>query len=65
MESPRRLYNPHLRARLAEGLEALLPTTKEAPGGGWSHHGCVEREMLFHYHPHRHQVNIEILDGIL
>lgn len=29
MESQQRLYNPHLRARLAEGLEALLPTSDE------------------------------------
>ncbi|XP_017794147.1 PREDICTED: ubiquitin conjugation factor E4 A [Habropoda laboriosa] len=29
IESQQRLYNPHLRARLAEGLEALLPTSDE------------------------------------
>lgn len=57
MESEKRLYNPHIRARLAEGLEALLPLTNDdnmrppAPSLGTFH-----REQLFITYPHRQHV---------
>lgn len=55
MESQHRLYNPHLRARLAESLEALLPTADEnAPAT--PNLGTFHREQLFLTHPHRQQV---------
>lgn len=58
MESPHRLYNPHLRARLAEGLEALLPTPYESPGPvTMPNLGTFHREQLFITHPHRQQVS--------
>ncbi|XP_043272469.1 ubiquitin conjugation factor E4 A [Venturia canescens] len=55
MGSPKRLYNPHLRARLAEGLEALLPTNEDANQPRASL-GSLYREMLFLEHPHRQQI---------
>ena len=56
MESPKRLYNPHLRARLAEGLEALLPLTDDPAGQSAPSIGSFHRQQLFISHPHRHQV---------
>ncbi|KAG8230259.1 hypothetical protein J437_LFUL009797, partial [Ladona fulva] len=60
MGSPERIRNPHLRAGLAESLEALLPP---------SHRGAAEespdevsnisgfyRERLFLEHPHRSEI---------
>lgn len=55
MESQQRLYNPHLRARLAEGLEALLPSNDESTSQVATL-GTFNREQLFLNHPHRHQV---------
>ncbi|KAL6256533.1 hypothetical protein P5V15_012646 [Pogonomyrmex californicus] len=64
MESQHRLYNPHLRARLAESLEALLPITDDyvtqdnlrTPNLGTFH-----REQLFLTHPYRQQIIVSLL----
>lgn len=56
MESPNRLYNPHLRARLAEGLEALLPLSDDQTGQNVPSIGSFHRKKLFISHPHRRQV---------
>lgn len=58
MESQQRLYNPHLRARLAEGLEALLPTTDETMSPVTPSLGTFHREQLFITHPHRQHVRV-------
>jgi len=57
MESQHRLYNPHLRARLAESLEALLPTADENVAPATPNLGTFHREQLFLTHPHRQQVS--------
>lgn len=53
MGSRQRLRNPHLRARLAECLESLLPNREsfEIPPPP-----SVNREILFKYHPLRTQI---------
>ncbi|KAK1118533.1 hypothetical protein K0M31_014842 [Melipona bicolor] len=56
MESQRRLYNPHLRARLAEGLEALLPTSDETMNPVTPSLGTFHREQLFITHPYRQYI---------
>ncbi|XP_046484062.1 ubiquitin conjugation factor E4 A [Neodiprion pinetum] len=61
MESQRRLYNPHLRARLAEGLEALLPLNEEPSNQAVATLGVFHREQLFVTHPHRHQIVTNLL----
>ncbi|XP_014486144.1 PREDICTED: ubiquitin conjugation factor E4 A [Dinoponera quadriceps] len=61
MESQHRLYNPHLRARLAEGLEALLPTRDETPGSVSPDLGAYHRRKLFVTHPHRQQIVVNLL----
>ncbi|XP_012254969.2 ubiquitin conjugation factor E4 A [Athalia rosae] len=61
MESQQRLYNPHLRARLAEGLEALLPSNDEAISQTVATLGTFHREQLFIIHPHRHQIVANLL----
>lgn len=53
MESPTRLYNPHLRARLAEGLEALLPNNDETNNQSPQTLGTFHRQQLFVTHPHK------------
>lgn len=57
MESQHRLYNPHLRARLAESLEALLPIADESSVPAVPNLGTFHREQLFLSHPHRQQVS--------
>ncbi|XP_058813018.1 ubiquitin conjugation factor E4 A [Topomyia yanbarensis] len=54
MGSSERIRNPHLRARLAEGLESLLP--KDTETGGF----CFSA-ALFSNHPHR----LEIIPNLL
>ncbi|KAG7211137.1 hypothetical protein KM043_010462 [Ampulex compressa] len=61
MESERRLYNPHLRARLAEGLEALLPTNDESVTTVTANLGTFHRQQLFSLHPHRRQIVVNLL----
>lgn len=61
MESQRRLYNPHLRAHLTEGLEALLPTTDENTSPVIPNLGTFNREQLFITHPHRKQIVANLL----
>lgn len=56
MTSNSRVRNPHLRARLAECLDSLLPHTDEDSSTSNSI-GSFNREMLFLNHPHRKQVN--------
>ncbi|XP_060534633.1 ubiquitin conjugation factor E4 A [Cylas formicarius] len=54
MGSQQHMKNPHVRARLAEGLESLLPFHKDEPPG--NNLGGYQREMLFKRHPHRSQI---------
>ncbi|XP_031827892.1 ubiquitination factor E4A [Nomia melanderi] len=61
MESQQRLYNPHLRARLAEGLEALLPTTDETMNPVTLNLGTFHREQLFIRHPYRQHIVANLL----
>ncbi|XP_014600806.1 PREDICTED: ubiquitin conjugation factor E4 A [Polistes canadensis] len=51
-----RLYNPHLRARLAEGLGALLPPSDEDLPLRAFH-----RQQLFKTHKHVHQIVAQLL----
>ncbi|KAJ8924936.1 hypothetical protein NQ315_001099 [Exocentrus adspersus] len=51
MGSQRHMTNPHLRARLAEGLESLLPFHKDEPPG--NNLGGFQRQMLFTQHSHK------------
>ena len=57
MESPNRLYNPHLRARLAEGLESLLPNNDEIHPQSTITLGTFCRQQLFEIHPHKLMVD--------
>lgn len=47
-----RIYNPHLRARLAECLEAMLPNQSNERHP-LNNLGSIFREQLFKEHPHR------------
>ncbi|KAK4872457.1 hypothetical protein RN001_014486 [Aquatica leii] len=58
MSSSNYTKNPHLRAHLAEALEALLPFHKDEPSG--LSLGGVQRERLFKEHKHRGKI-VEIL----
>ncbi|XP_014206273.1 ubiquitin conjugation factor E4 A isoform X2 [Copidosoma floridanum] len=53
MKSPSRLYNPHLRARLAEGLEALLPNNEVVDQQSVQSLGTFHRQQLFLTHSHK------------
>ena len=55
MGSPERMKNPHVRARLAEALESLLPHHNDEPSG-FNAFGGYQREMLFTQHAHRREV---------
>lgn len=57
MGSSQRTRNPHLRAHLAEALEALLPYHKDEPSG-LNNLGGVQRERLFKEHEHRKEVTV-------
>ena len=52
MGSPKWVKNPHLRARLAEGLENILPMHR-LEGGASGNLGSFHREHLFMSHPNR------------
>ncbi|VVC89596.1 unnamed protein product [Leptidea sinapis] len=56
-----RTYNPHLRARLAECLEAMLPNNEDDSS---SHNNISSfyREQIFKTHPHRFQLVPCLLD---
>lgn len=57
MGSPQRMRNPHLRARMAECLESLLPHhSEEQPDLNPEPLVSFQREKLFKLHPHRKQV---------
>lgn len=60
MGSPERMRNPHLRARMAECLEAILPEHKEMPPQ-MNTLGRFQRESLFKSHPHRKHVIMNII----
>ncbi|RZC37889.1 ubiquitin conjugation factor E4 A [Asbolus verrucosus] len=55
MGSPERMKNPHVRARLAEALESLLPHHNDEPPG-FNAFGGYQREMLFTEHEHRNEI---------
>ncbi|KAF4532161.1 hypothetical protein B566_EDAN002222 [Ephemera danica] len=63
MGSPGRVKNPHLRARLAEVLEAMLPWQRGEEEWLMERQGHVapasrfQRERLFKQHPHRLQIS--------
>lgn len=61
MESASRLNNPHLRARLAEGLEALLPHNDELNNQSTPTLGTFHRQQLFVTHPHKEIVLMNLL----
>ncbi|XP_015436791.1 PREDICTED: ubiquitin conjugation factor E4 A [Dufourea novaeangliae] len=61
MESQQRLYNPHLRACLAESLEALLPTSDETINSTTLNLGTFHREQLFIKHPYRQYIVANLL----
>ncbi|XP_025409888.1 ubiquitin conjugation factor E4 A isoform X2 [Sipha flava] len=61
MTSNSRVRNPHLRARLAECLDCLLPHTDE-DSSVTNSIGSYYREMLFLKHPHRKQIVYALLD---
>lgn len=58
MGNSERARNPHLRARLAEGLESLLPKKASASASSF---GASWRAALFTSHPHR----LEIVPNLL
>ena len=57
MGSVEKMKNPHLRARLAEALEALLPFHKEE-SIELNTLGSFQREKLFLEHEHRGEVSV-------
>ena len=61
MESQNRLYNPHLRARLAEALETLLPRNDETVNSVIPSLGTFHREQLFISHPQRQHIVTNLL----
>lgn len=54
MGSSSHMKNPHLRARLAEGLDALLPNDDDV---SMMKVNTYQRTMLFTHHPHRGEVS--------
>lgn len=59
MSGSSRARNPHLRARLAECLECLIP---QAQDEGGSLLGCFFRDKNFKEHPHRKEIVRCLLD---
>lgn len=55
MGSKERIRNPHVRAKLAEVLEALLPQHKDEPTG-LNTLGAYQRTSLFKNYPFRKEV---------
>lgn len=55
MGSKERMRNPHVRAKLAEVLEALLPQHKDEPTG-LNTLGAYQRTALFKNYPFRKEV---------
>ncbi|KAJ8971505.1 hypothetical protein NQ314_000667 [Rhamnusium bicolor] len=60
MGSQHHMKNPHVRARLAEGLESLLPFHKDEPPG--NNLGGYQRQMLFTQHPHKLKIVVNLMD---
>ncbi|CAG0913717.1 unnamed protein product [Notodromas monacha] len=59
MGSPKRMKNPHFRAKLAECLEALLPINDDksfGPDQGGGYFPMLTRAALFTSHPHIRQL---------
>lgn len=59
MESPMRLFNPHLRAELAEALESFVPSDEDRNAATL---GSFNRQQLFIIHPHRLQIIENLLE---
>lgn len=58
MGCKQRMRNPHLRARLAECLESLLPQRdQDEASPAVPPPPSINREELFRSHPHRSQVH--------
>lgn len=57
MGSPEKMKNPHLRARLAEALETLLPYHKNDPPG-LNRLGGLQRQRLFEEYSYKQEVSI-------
>ncbi|KAL0272620.1 UNVERIFIED_CONTAM: hypothetical protein PYX00_005522 [Menopon gallinae] len=62
MGSCNRIRNPHLRARLAECLESLLPHNEEEVIPNPNRLGTICREQLFKQHPHASKIIPSLLD---
>lgn len=62
MGCKQRMRNPHLRARLAECLESLLPHSDSVAPGHPAQPSSINRENLFRNHPHRAQIVPCLLD---
>lgn len=56
-----RAYNPHLRARLAEAMESMLPHHKDEPAAINTLGGYV-RERLFKEYANRQQIVVSLLE---
>lgn len=50
--------NPHLRAHLAEALEALLPQDRDELPFMFSSMNDIKRQRLFEAHPHKDHVSL-------
>lgn len=55
MGSPERMRNPHLRAKLAEAMDSLMPHPEEE-NPQMALVGTFHREQLFKNHPHVHEL---------
>lgn len=68
MGSNKLVRNPHLRARLAECMDSLLPTPAETDipdmSNGMNHMNYFYRTKLFADHPYRHKVSVSFNAGI-
>lgn len=63
MESSKRLYNPHLRAQLAEGLESLLPIIDDSNNGQRLQTlGTFHRQQLFINHKYKNYIVNNLLE---
>ena len=62
MGSNKLVRNPHLRAKLAECIDCLLPTPAEMEmpeiGSGLNYMNFFYRTKLFNDHPYRHRVSM-------
>lgn len=65
MGSNKLVRNPHLRARLAECMDCLLPTAVETDipdmSGSMNYMNYFYRSKLFRDHPYSHRVSVSLL----